>query len=430
MTLDHLGPAEARRVYLLLTATRWFPVGLTIAVMVLYQLDRGLSVAQALTVSAIAGFVVLLLELPTSGFADSFGRRPVYLTAAALSVLACCVYLVADSFWMFAVGAVLMGCFRALDSGPLEAWYVDTVHLSEPGADVNAALARQGLVLGAAVATGAAFSGLLVWWHPIASVGALTLPVVVATVLNAVHLAAVALLMREPRRASSGARIREALDSAIQAPQVVRDGLRMLRTNGVVRGLMLVEIGWAVAMVVFELFQPIRLGELLGDEARAGVWMGPTAAGGWAVFAIGAALSGFAGPRIGVARTAMVARALNAVGAMAMGVVAGPAALIGCYLVTYTMHGANGPMHSALLHREASAHNRATVLSMNSMMASLALSAAAPLLGLLAVISSTRAAMVIAGAISLIGVLGYLPARRQERVGLGPATSTSRDEPN
>ncbi|WP_257955111.1 hypothetical protein [Nocardioides sp. B-3] len=31
MTPEHLGPAEARRAFLLLTFTRWFPVGLTVA---------------------------------------------------------------------------------------------------------------------------------------------------------------------------------------------------------------------------------------------------------------------------------------------------------------------------------------------------------------------------------------------------------------
>ena len=38
---------------------------------------------------------------------------------------------VAHSFWAFAIGAALMGVFRALDSGPLEAWFVDTVHATD-----------------------------------------------------------------------------------------------------------------------------------------------------------------------------------------------------------------------------------------------------------------------------------------------------------
>ena len=50
-----------------------------------------------------------------------------------------------------------------------------------------------------------------------------------------------------------------------------------------------------------------------------------------------------------------------------MGLVFGPVALLGAYLVTYTLHGAASPAYSGLLHREASSRNRATILSMSSL---------------------------------------------------------------
>jgi len=419
VTAPALAPAAARRVFLVLSFTRWFPVGLVVGILLLFQLDRGQSVAQALTVSAMGGLVVFLLELPTSGFADAFGRRPVYLAAAGVNVVAACVYLAAESFWMFAAGACLMGAFRALDSGPLEAWYVDTVHSTEPGADVDGALARQGVVLGGGIASGALLSGALVAWHPISSQSALTLPVLVFAALNVVHLGAVVTLMRESRDAAASGPLHRAAASARATPATVHAGVGLLRSNRVLRGLVLVEVFWAIAMVVFEQFQPIRLAELLGGEERAGAWMGPVAATGWAVFALGSALAGVTSRRIGVARTAILARALNSLGAIAMGLVAGPGLLVAAYLGTYALHGSAGPMHGALLHREASAHNRATVLSANSMMMSVAFGIAAPLLGLLAAFASNQAAMVTAGAVSLLGVLCYLPALRHERA-LGP----------
>ncbi len=420
MTRAHLAPRAARRVFLLLTVTRWFPVGLTVGILVLYQLDRGQSVPEVLIVSAIAGLVVLMLELPTSGFADGFGRRPVYVASAVVSVAASCVYLVAESFWTFAVGAGLMGLFRALDSGPLEAWYVDTVHLSDPGADVDQALARVGAVMGGSVGVGAVISGGLVWWHPIHTMSALTLPVLVFAVLNAVHLFAVMGLMHEPRDHRPGSLRRSdsalrALGSARATPGVVREGLGHLRTSQVLRGLVLVEVFWVIAMVVFEQFQQIRLAELLGDQERAGAWMGPVAAAGWGVFALGSAVGGVASRHIGVARTAICARALNGLGAVAMGLVTGPVALVLAYLTTYSLHGGTGPVHSALLHREASAHNRATLLSINSMAGSAAFVVAAPVLALLADRTSTQTAMVIAGIVSALGAAGYLPALRRER---------------
>jgi len=415
-----LSPDAARRVFLILSFTRWFPVGLVVGILLLFQLDRGQSIVQALTASAISGLVVFLLELPTSSFADGFGRRPVYVLAACVNVAASGVYLAAHSFWMFATAACLMGVFRALDSGPLEAWYVDAVHLSEPGRDVDGPLAKQGAVLGGAIAAGALLSGALVWWHPIPSQSALTLPVLIFAGLNVLHLCAVLALMREPAPVTANRSFDRAVESARQAPRVMRSGVGLLRSNRILLGLVLVEVFWAIAMVVFEQFQPIRLAELLGSGERAGAWMGPVAAAGWAVFALGSTLAGVSARRIGIARTAILARALNSLGAIAMGLVAGPAVLVAAYLSTYALHGGAGPVHGALLHREASAHNRATVLSMNSMMSFAAFSAAAPLLGLLAAGTCTQTAMVTAGAVSLVGVLCYLPALRHERTSSDP----------
>lgn len=98
-----------------------------------------------------------------------------------------------------------------------------------------------------------------------------------------------------------------------------------------------------------------------------------------------------------------------------MGLMAGPGALVVAYLATYAMHGAAGPMHGALLHRQASAHNRATLLSMNSMTASASFALTAPLVGLMAVSTSNQAAMVTAGVVSLAGAICYFPALRDER---------------
>ena len=43
-----LSTAAARRVFLTLTVTRWFPVGLVVGILTLWQLERGLTVPEAL----------------------------------------------------------------------------------------------------------------------------------------------------------------------------------------------------------------------------------------------------------------------------------------------------------------------------------------------------------------------------------------------
>jgi len=119
-------------VFLILTFTRWFPVGLVVSLLILWMLERGLSVSTALLAFSCQGLLVFALELPTSGFTDALGRRPVLVAASVVNVVASVAFLLAGSFWSFAIAAGLQGVFRALDSGPLEAWYVDTVHAATP----------------------------------------------------------------------------------------------------------------------------------------------------------------------------------------------------------------------------------------------------------------------------------------------------------
>lgn len=408
---------QAYRVFLLLNFTRWFPVGFVVGIFILLQTNRGLSIAQAMTAAAVSGFVCFALELPTSGFADAFGRRAVYVAAAGINVVTGLAYLFAQSFWQFVGAAALMGAFRALDSGPLEAWFVDTVHESAPGADVDQELSRQGTVLGVGMAVGALLSGALIWWHPIKAFPAIDLAVAVFAALNVIHLIATLTLLKEaPRPVSSGDRERRALASVMEAPAVIRGGLLLLARHRVLLGLIGAEICWSVGMVAFESLLPLRLEEMLGSAQAAGALMGPVAAVGWGIFALGTWLAGRLSKRWGVARAAMLGRGLNALGVVVMGLTLTPAQLVAAYLFTYTMHGLNGPPHSALLHREASAQNRSTVLSINSMFAFLAFGIAGPLAGLLADHASIQSAMLTVGLVSALGIAAYLPARRAERL--------------
>ncbi len=411
---DVLAPTAVRRAFLLLTFTRCFPSGLVVGVITLWFLERGLTISQALLAFAVQGIVVFLLELPTSGFADAFGRRPLLVTAAAVNLAASAALILADSFWTFAVAAGLQGVFRALDSGPLEAWYVDTVHATTPGVDVDRALATQGALAGGSIALGAVISGGLILWDPLPGHSALLLPLLCWAGLNVVHLVAVVVFMDEPARPGGATTRRRALASARETPVVIREGLGLLRRNRVLLTVVLAEVFMTIGLVVFEIFQPVRLAELVGGEERAGALMGPVAAVGWGGFALGSALAGLASARVGVARTAILARVLNGLGAVTMGLVAGPAALIAAYLFTYALHGTGGPMHQTLLHREARARNRATVLSMNSMVFFVTFAVVSPPLGLLAEATSTQVAMVTAGAVSVLGALLYLPALRAE----------------
>ncbi|RFA16634.1 hypothetical protein B7R22_03970 [Subtercola boreus] len=435
-----LSARQAERRFVLLTATRWLPVGVVFGLTVLLPLERGLSVAEVGVLLSIQGFVVLGLELPTGGLADTIGRRPLLIVSGLLAVASTGLMVVASGFGMFALALALQGVFRALDSGPLEAWYVDTVHGHDAahdtvhghdavhaadGRNIEHGLARAATTLGVAIAAGAVVSGLLVAWHPLGSGSALVLPFVVAGTLYAVHTVLLSALVRErrparpdrPERSEPSARPERSPAHPFRrdlrdVPRTIIQSVALLRTRPVLRSLVLVEVFWSVAMIAFETLTPVQLSDTLGGEDAAAAVFGPASAAAWALFALGAVVAGRTSRRFGVVPVAIAARLANGAFVVLMGILAGPVGLLVGYGFAYLTHGAAGPMHNALLHREAEPGNRAAVLSINSMVSGGSYSLGLLALGPLASATSPAVAFIVAGAFSLVGALFYLPARR------------------
>lgn len=407
-----LDARAARRRYLLLVALRWLPVGLLIPIFVLIPLSRGLSLTEIGFVFATQGLVVLFLELPTGGLSDSLGRRPVLILATVISLLSLGVIAVADSAPLFAAGMVLQGIYRALDSGPLEAWFVDATLADDPDAPIERGLGHGSSILSLAIAAGALLSGGLVALRPLAGVDPLLLPLLVAIGLVAVNLVAIVTLMTEAPRARDP---RAVARSVRAVPGVIGDGLRLLRSSTVLRALVAVELSWGFAMVTFESLFPIRLAELVGGTDDAAAIMGPVGSGAWFAAAAGAAAIVAISGRIGVARSAALLRIVQGATVVAMGLLTGPIGVVVAYLACYAAHGASNPMHTTLLHRQVDGPHRTTVLSMNSMVAQPAGSLGTVVLAAVADGTSVSTAMVVGGLILAAAAPLYVPALRAER---------------
>jgi MFS family permease len=407
-----LDARSALRRYLVLTALRWLPIGLLIPIFVLVPLSRGLTLTEIGIVFAMQGLVVFALELPTGGLSDSLGRRPVLLLAGVVALLSMGLFTIADTVGLFVAAMMLQGVYRALDSGPLEAWFVDTTLAADPGAEIEHGLSRGSAVLSVVIAIGALGSGALVAARPVSGVDPLLLPLLVALALHAVHFVAVAVLMTEVPRA----RDRRAVAASVRAvPTVIGEGLRLLRSSRVLLCIVLVEVFWGFSMVTFESLFPIRLSELVGGTDAAAVILGPVVSAAWFASAAGAAGIVVVSRRIGVARSAAALRVVQGVTIVAMGLIAGPIGVVAAYLGCYVAHGAANPMHTTLLHRQVEGSHRTTVLSMNSMVSMPAGSIGTITLAALADATSVSLAMVVGGIICAIAAPLYLPAWRQER---------------
>lgn len=409
--MTELSARQVLHRFTILTALRWLPTGLLIPVMVLLPLDRGVGLAEIGLAWSMQGFVVLLLELPTGGLADSIGRRPVLVASTALSIASIAVLAWADSFWWLVLVAALQGVYRALDSGPLEAWYVDTAQAADPDARIEAGMSAHGTVVGVGIATGAILSGGLVALEPIPGVNPLLIPVLVSLGIQVVGAVAIQALMVEHRPMRA-----DGLRASIrQTPRTIAAGFGLLRSSHVLLALVCVELFWGFGMATFETLFPVRLAETVGGTEAAAALTGPAASAAWLASAAGAACVAWLARRLGMAPVAALMRILQGAFVICMGLFAGAVGLVAAYLACYTVHGASGAAHMSLLHRQATGEVRATVVSLNSMAAQPAGALGLICLTALAEGVSTSVAMYVGGVILALAAPLYLPAWRQAR---------------
>lgn len=381
----------------LLTALRWLPTGLILPVLTLLPLDRGLSLQQLGGVFAVQGLVVLALELPTGGFSDSIGRRPVVLASAVIALVAYVAFALAQDVLWFAVAIATMGVFRALDSGPLNAWFVDRVHaeVEAPSVAVTRGLSGASAVTGSSLAVGSLLAAALIAWAPIDRSWLLAAPYWAAALLAGVQLIATLLWMDEDRPAD-GPRL---LTSIRRTPRTVAEGAALLVRSRVLAALVAVELFWGFGMSGFEILMPVRLSELLGDREDAAAVLGPALAGAWLCSALGSLAVPALARAWGAAPVSVALRLVQGATVVGMGLAFGPVGLIGAFLATYAVHSAAGVLYETLLHEQVGSAHRATVLSLASMAAQPAGSVGAIMLGAIAAGWGSGAALILAGVV-------------------------------
>ena len=415
---------QVRRRFLVLRGTRWFPVGLVVPVLVLLLLDRGFSLVEIGLAAALQGIIIFTLELPTGGLSDTIGRRPVLVGATAVDCVAVVVLLAAHSMQMLLIFWALQGIYRALESGPLESWYVDTAQsIDDDGAaaDLERAFSAAGVVTALSLAAGATVASALVALDPFDAIEALTVPIIVAAVFRLVDLAALIALMRE-NCTTRGAPVGP---STTQLIDVIRATTRSIRVSSVLAGLIAVELFWGMGLSALESLSPAKLATTVADSDTAATILGPAATGAWLAAGIGAALAPRLAAKVGTAQAAMQLQALQGVCLVAIALVTGPVGVIAFYVFAFGAHGAINPLYQSLLHRHTASSHRSTTVSAASMSSQAGNAIGMLLLGSIATAAGIGMAMVIAAAALLIAVPFYLPARRAGETAIESPASTT-----
>jgi hypothetical protein len=404
------------RNFILLRALRWLPVGLVLPFLVLTPVARGLELDAVGAVFAVHSAVLILLEVPSGALADTIGRRRVLLVGATLTAMSLGTFAAAQSLLAFMASLGGLAAGRALISGALEAWYVDSLRALDPVAPLAHGLSRGTAAEGVAMALGALIGGALVSITDPSNVdaGALAgygLAALVGAGAALVYLGAVAALVHEPPRTAA---LHEAGHGIARRVHTVFATARAEAAASVtVRVILTIAVAAGFAMSAVELLWQPHLADLLGSGRRHGFAFGALAAASMLAVALGAAVSPRVRRGLGLRVGYLVALGLVAVCTALLGEPGAAALFVALYLVTYLSYGLVEPMHAELLNDAVGSDARATLISGESLAAQGGALVANLTVGALAAAEGTATAWAVAGALlALTGVLVAAPLRR------------------
>jgi len=421
--MSHLpSPRAAARRFALVSGLTWLPVGLHVPVMVLLMSHRGLDLATIGLVVTAHSVLVVVLELPTGAFADAVGRRGVQAAAAGFNLVALALLATAHTPWLFALSAALKGVGRALSSGPAQAWYVDTVHATDPDGDLRTGLSWGHAAGSGALAVGVLGGGLLPlgldaagWSEDIALAG----PAALAAVASALLLVVVLVAMPEPVR-----RHRLSMRTVLaETPRTALRGIRLATRNPVLGLVFSITFAFGMTLNVIELLTPGRLAALTGGASAGAAGYAVVAAIGFAASAAGSAAAPQVGrltrsaPRLGSVGVLVSASGVFALAAsMALAGTAAVVAAGSAYAVIFAGLGLLNPAASELLNNQAEASERATVISLDSLVLQFAGALSSVTLMRLAAHTGPGPVWYLAGSLVAAASLACFAIQRRTRV--------------
>ncbi len=359
------GSLPIRRHFVALTFLRWFPTGLTIPAMVLLLTSRGVSLQTVGLVLLCYSLTCALLELPTGSLSDVIGRR-VVLTISGLVFAGSAVMIAfVQTPLLLAVGLMIGGLARALDSGPLEAWYVDRARADDPSCDLKPGLSRAAASGEVALGVGSLVGGGLIAIAPFPDHGQALLltwsvPYLVSGLLA---LVSTMFVLRWVHDTAQACQALPAKEMALALPRTVLAGARLITRSPVLRRLAARSLVHGMALLTLELLSPLKFRDSIGAAGYATL---VTLAFG------GAAVGSRLGPQL-ARLSRSVGRGVVFATLLAGACLAG-LALPGwwapalAYLLVYTAFGLTTPLVGELLHEETGSSERATVLSVQSLL--------------------------------------------------------------
>lgn len=105
-------------------------IGLLIPVLILFQVDSGFSTLEISYNMGLFLFTSFILEIPTGGFADKFGRKRIFLISLLFKMVCIIIFIFKTGFFI-KIGLIFFGISKSLSSGSIDAWYYSKIEESK-----------------------------------------------------------------------------------------------------------------------------------------------------------------------------------------------------------------------------------------------------------------------------------------------------------
>lgn len=152
-------------VYLSLTLLNTLATSFIWGINTLFLLDAGLSNAEAFTANAFFTAGQVLFEVPTGMIADSKGRRLSFLLGSITLIISTLLYLlmwqISAPFFGWAIVSLLLGLGFTFFSGATDAWLVDALVATEYSGTLDAVFAKGQVMIGIGMLVGSISGGIL-----------------------------------------------------------------------------------------------------------------------------------------------------------------------------------------------------------------------------------------------------------------------------
>lgn len=384
-----------------------FAMGLTIAVVALALTDRGMDLFQISLLFGVYSLTTIAMELPFGGLADNIGRKPVFLAAVVASLISLALFLSTSNFYVLALSFAFIGFGRALRSGTLDAWFVETFKAAAPNVDVQPALAKAHWANAMGLAVGAVLGGLLpdLFGSVAERLGFSVYDVSYAAslaVMLGVFVYTLFFIAEKPRPLPSHA-LKQGFSNI---PSVVKDaGLLALR-HPALSVLLAALAFFLMATNPVEVIWPTHAKPML-EEGYTNTLIGVLTAAYFFSIAFGAWLS----PRISRIFRRRHAITLAAAFACLAGVqiaLALQGSIVGfvtVFILYSVLLGVSETPASSILHRCVEDRQRSTMLSLRSLIQQLGAALGLILAGAIAEVYSTPAAWIVGAAFLVIAVI-------------------------